>query len=241
MVLIPLQGERALFDEESKMIVIGDIHLGFELTLLDRGIHIPNQDKVILAALKGIIGKTGCRRLIINGDAVDPLFRKWRIRERFQRFIQAVPCEEIHIVKGNHDARIEEILPPGVNLHPSDGLRIGDVAILHGHRKSSRRFLSCKTIIISHSHPALILRDELGIPLRESCWLRWMGKNQEIIVIPPFNPYMVGHPVNSIERKPSPVFNQMNAGIDDCDVYLLDGSYLGKVSDLIRYAYSSPS
>lgn len=233
MSLTPVPGERALIDDDGKTIIIGDLHLGFELTLLDKGVHIPLQDSTLLSMLNKILKRTGAERLVINGDVVDPIFRKWRMRWRLHDFLKGVRPMDIHLVKGNHDARIEEIVPDGIALHQSGGARFGDLAVCHGHRGPSPNVLAARTIVISHSHPVVALRDELGITLREPCWLRWRGKGREVIVLPPFNPFMGGHPVNSASRRQSVIFTRGLAKVERCEVYLLDGTHLGKVMDIM--------
>ena len=233
MTLEPVIGERALLEDKTKTLIIGDLHLGFELTLLDKGIHIPSQDRTLLSMLNALIAKTGARRLVINGDIIDPLFRKWRMRYRLQDFIKGMAVKDVHLIKGNHDGRIEDIVPKGARLHQSGGARFGEYGVAHGHRVPSKRATAAKILIISHSHLVVSLRDRLGITFREPCWLRFKDDRREVMVIPPFNPFMGGHPVNSPSRRESVVFSKGLADIDRSDVYLLDGTHLGTVSDIM--------
>jgi putative SbcD/Mre11-related phosphoesterase len=189
---------------------------------------------MLLSSLNGLIKNAGVERLVVNGDIVDPIFRKWRLRWRLHDFVKGMECKDVHLVKGNHDAKIEEIVPLGARLHQSGGARLGDIGMCHGHRRPSPQVLAARTVVISHSHPVVALRDEIGIALREPCWLRWKGKGRDLVVLPPFNPFMGGHPVNSGSRRPSIVFEQLHADFERCEVYLLDGTHLGKVVDLME-------
>jgi metallophosphoesterase superfamily enzyme len=147
----------------------------------------------------------------------------------------------IHIVPGNHDGTITKLLPASVLAHPSDGFIYDGIGFVHGHRWPTKELMHCRQIIISHTHPTIMLTDRLGYKTFESCWLRGTfipeklqekypdSDNPTVIVMPAFNPLCGGIAAN-MEALVGPLGKILD--VQNAQVYLLDGSSLGRVKDI---------
>ena len=68
--LKPIGSEPALLLRRGgeRVVVIGDLHIGWEVTLAQQGIHIPSQTDKMLSRLRVIIQNEKPTRLLILGD-----------------------------------------------------------------------------------------------------------------------------------------------------------------------------
>ena len=97
----------ALWLEKEQALIISDLHLGYEEMLEKRGILTPKvQLKDIIERLNNILKNIKPKTIIINGDLKHEfgniLNQEWRDTLRLFNFLEK-HCEEIIIVKGNHD------------------------------------------------------------------------------------------------------------------------------------------
>ena len=220
-----LWNERAIFIEELSAVVIADLHIGYEDELREKGVIVPSQWKNMKNRIESIMEKTKANRLIILGDIKHNILRTPRyVRE----FFDDMPYE-IMAVKGNHDGGIEEMVD--FKVYPSQGFRIGKYGFIHGHSWSSEDVVKADFLFMGHMHPEIELFDSLKKSNKMACILHGSlnekgiekyGKNISIFVLPAFNP-LVGA---AIGKPLGPLFT--NALVTDMDVYLLNGTYLGK-------------
>ena len=160
---------------KKKTLVIADPHLGWELALQEKGIHVPSQTPKILKKLVALLSKYKPDVLLILGDvkytvvASEP--GEWRdIPDFFSEIKKHVA--EVDIVRGNHDANLEPMLPENIKLHPATGVIVDDVGLFHGHKWPSPALLGCKTLIMGHLHPVVVFRDPAGFKLTRQVWMK---------------------------------------------------------------------
>jgi len=205
-----------------KTLVIADLHIGLEYELLAAGFNVPDQAQTMLKKIKRLLRENKCKELIIIGDVKHTIARlSWPEQEEISEFFR--PLEKItkvHIVKGNHDGNIERYVS---NVHPTEGFEYKGYWIMHGHARPPKE-VAGKTIILGHMHPVVEFRDSLGGRLSERVWIR----TDKSIVVPAFNDLLGGIDV----RKG--LLGPMKKYIDPkrAELYLLDGLYLGKISQL---------
>lgn len=238
----PIANEPALFIKEKKILVIADLHIGIERELRENGLNVSSQTNLLTKRLISLLKKYHPDKIILLGDIKHNIPTS-TIQERkdVRFFIETIrPYGTIHILPGNHDGNIRKLLSSDIFLHPSDGDVIEGIGFIHGHRWPKEEVMNCNFIIIAHTHPTLLLTDRLGYKSYKSCWLRGgvttTSKDRypniispKIIMMPAFNPFCGGIAVNvePIIGPFSKIFNIKNS-----NVYLLDGSSLGKLKNI---------
>ena len=160
---------------DERTLVISDLHIGWEISLVEEGIYIPSQTKRLLMRLKEIIFSERPDRLIILGDVKHTIAKieaeEWRdVPDFFENILGMI--SKVQIVPGNHDGEIEALLPDGVDLLPSRGTTIGDIGVFHGHTWPLPEMLNCKTLIIGHVHPVITFRDPMGFRITRQVWIK---------------------------------------------------------------------
>jgi putative SbcD/Mre11-related phosphoesterase len=160
---------------QAKTMLIADPHIGWELALQEKGIHVPSQTSKILSKLSAVIGDFKPDALVILGDVkysvVSGAHGEWQdVPEFFKKLQEQVP--KISIVRGNHDANLEPLLPEKIDMLPATGAVIGDVGVFHGHKWPSPELLGCRTLVMGHLHPVVVFRDPTGCRLMRQVWMR---------------------------------------------------------------------
>jgi putative SbcD/Mre11-related phosphoesterase len=261
---------------KTKTLLIADPHLGWEMQLQEKGIHVPSQTPKILNKLTTIITEYKPDRLVILGDVkytvVSSEFGEWRDIPDFFSKLQGY-VGSIAVVRGNHDANLEPLLPESVEFLPATGAVIGDVGIFHGHKWPSPALLGCKTLVMGHLHPVVVFRDPTGCKIIRQVWmkakcdaealakilLRKSGvkiedsvaetlrkhysikaKATEIFIMPSFNDFLGGRPINETRPRKEiggealigPVLRSEAVNVDEAELFLLDGTFLGTLNQL---------
>ncbi len=231
----PLWERRALLYKDS--LIVADLHIGYEFGLEKKGYIIPSQTDKIIENIREMLVETGAKRLIINGDLKHNIPEgSWQeykeIPEALDKWLKEV--KEIHLFKGNHDGGIEKYLPSEVILHGPEGAVIDDIGYFHGHASPSKEVTEAKKIVTAHSHPAVSLKDRLDRLERHPCWVRFNFSREDLhgngILMPTFNELLGGTCIN-VHGYLGPFFR--NYDISEELVYLLDGTCLGRRSELI--------
>lgn len=161
--------------KKTKVLVIADLHLGWEMVLSERGIHVPTQTHKLLNKLIEIIAKHKPQKLLILGDVKHTVataeVSEWQdIPEFFNRLRTLL--DEIWLIRGNHDGNLEPLLPEKIKILPSTGTIIGDAGFFHGHRWPSPTLLKCNTLIMGHVHPTVSFRDPAGFRITKQVWVK---------------------------------------------------------------------
>ena len=261
---------------ETRTLLIADPHIGWELELQQKGIHVPSQTPKILNKLTAIIGKYKPQQLVIAGDVkytvVSSEMREWHdIPDFFAKIQSLVP--KIAIVRGNHDANLEPLLPDKVEFLPAAGSVIGNVGVFHGHKWPSPGLLGCKSLVMGHLHPVVVFRDPAGFKITRQVWMRadcdsealakillqkhgvkiedtvakTLQKHysirlnaKELFIMPSFNDFLGGRPINETRSRKEigaealigPVLRSEAVDVDNSELYLLDGTYVGTLNQL---------
>lgn len=220
-------GERAFYISELKAIVIGDLHIGYEKELKEKGVIIPDQRKNMRDRIEKLVKKYEAEKLIILGDLKHEIVG---YISNLENFFSSLPVEVL-LTKGNHDGKIEEMMKG--KIYPPGGFRISDYGFFHGHSWPDENVMRAKYVFMGHLHPEIELEDSMGHKHRYPCHLigrlnkrgRKRYKNSpRIFVVAAFNK-LVGA---SIAKPIGPLIR--NGLIEDFEVYLLNGIYLGKYS-----------
>lgn len=161
--------------EKTRTLVVADLHIGWEIALSEKGIHVPTQAPKLLQKLKTLIKKYKPEKLLILGDVKHTVataeIGEWHDIPDFFNELK-VHVEEIQIIRGNHDGNLEPLLPEGIKILPSSGTIISEVGFFHGHRWPSPTLLKCKTLVMGHIHPTVAFRDPAGFRITRQVWVK---------------------------------------------------------------------
>lgn len=165
----------SIISGDEKAIVISDLHLGWEATLSEKGIHIPSQTNRLLRRLEQILTLEKPDQLIIIGDVKHTIEKieveEWRdVPIFFERILNKT--KRIRVVPGNHDGNIEALLPSRVEVTSQRGVIFGDVGLLHGHTWPDMKMLECEALIVGHIHPVVAFKDPAGFHIISQVWVK---------------------------------------------------------------------
>jgi len=262
-----------LVEAGERILLATDFHLGIEYELAKMGISIPYQTDRFLGEFMDLVREHRPDRVVILGDLKHGVpITSFQEKREIPRFFRALldEVEHVDLVRGNHDANIQNLAPEEVEIHPSRGTILGDgyrVAALHGHAWPYPRLLAADLIVMGHNHPAVQLNTPLGVRITRRAWVRGsldpvrlaealmrfekvkveedplaafeaafdtVIRPPQMVIMPTFNDLLGGLPVNAETPKSllGPLFRSGAVDVEDFDVYLLDGAFLGKVSFL---------
>jgi hypothetical protein len=247
MKIFPIENEAAVLlkTEEASILVIADLHIGIESELREAGLNIASQMQRLLNKVHILCEKYKPSSIAILGDVKHNIpfpsrGEKRDLKNFLEKLLEYV--EKILIIPGNHDGDIEKFAPQEARIFTSKGIVIGDVGLVHGHSWPSEKVINCNQIIAAHIHPTIILKDRLGYTFFEPCWLKGkididkartkyknLDREAEILFMPAFNPLCGGIGVNR-DGIVGPIGKIVD--LESIDVYLLDGTLLGKLSKL---------
>lgn len=177
-----------LYMPKHKILVLGDLHLGYEESLNKKGVYIPRfQFKDTLKKLQNILTGLELEKIIILGDLKHEFGSisrsEWLQTEKLISFLKKY-CKEIILVKGNHDTILGNLRK---GLIVKDYFMIDNIYFCHGHKiQDNTDFKKCKKIVIGHEHPAIGLKHDSHVE-KFKCFIIGKYLDKEIIVLPSFN------------------------------------------------------
>ena len=214
----------ALYLKEEKILVIADLHIGYEEALVKQGILVPKfHFKDLVKRVEKIFSilkhqKKEVKIVVIDGDLKHEFGtisdEEWRNTLKIIDYLSR-KCEQIVLVRGNHDTILGPIAKKRKVLFV-DNFLDGDKMICHGN-KIPEIPSGVKTIIIGHDHPAVILDYDLRKETYK-CFLVGKHKRKNLIVQPSLNPLTPGVDVKT-EKLLSPFLKK---DLGNFDVYLVE-------------------
>lgn len=236
----PIVGERALLMGDT--LAVADLHLGVEHELRENGVAVKSQTGEMQERLIGLLERTGAKRLVIVGDVKHNVPKVSRQEyTHLPRLIDELSrLSDVIVIKGNHDGTIERLLPTTTVLNK---LEADGALFLHGHTNLKTKMPSVDCIIMGHNHPCIEFLDEFGRGVREEAWIKTkfnergltafeLSSSPAIIILPAFNKLLPGTSFNSDRIPLGPFFSKNLVELNDAEAHLLDGTFLGSISDL---------
>lgn len=231
---VTISGERAL--------VIADYHAGIETAFRFDGLEIESREEERRSAVVDLITRTDADKVIFLGDLAHWIGEPYGAElDELQALIDAVTeLVPAVLIKGNHDGKIEDAID--IPVSSSDGMVIDNVGFVHGHTHPSEEVVSADVLCIGHEHVTASIEDSVGGRRIERAWLRGTLApggfshvdadeiSGNIIVFPAFNELVGGTWVNMDNQEFLAPF--LPEGIADGELYLLDGTRLGKYTTI---------
>lgn len=194
--------DKALFFPEKAILVIGDLHIGYEESLVESGILLPEQQLTeVIESLKKIMEEIETKnqkvkKVIFLGDIKHFFGYEQKEKANFQLvldFLQEYVSEkDIVLIKGNHDTMDYSY------GKMKDYYVDGDIAFVHGHVSFPEIYgNNIRTVVSGHLHPSVILEEKPGVKKENyKCFLEGVSGKKTFLVLPSFLDFYEGTPVN---------------------------------------------
>lgn len=197
-----------IIESSERVLVVADLHIGWELSLKDHGIYLPSQIHKLQKKLVHIIQEVRPDRLIILGDVKQTITRisieEWRMIPKFFETLQEY-LKDIVVVLGNHDGNLEPLTPSTIKIIPPSGMTIGSspqIGLIHGHAWPAPEVISSDILVMGHIHPVFWFKDRLGLWIVQQVWIKTKGIGENLA-----RAYLKYLKVKNV-RKPLDVFKQ---------------------------------
>jgi uncharacterized protein len=216
----------ALYLKKEKILIISDLHLGYEEALNKQGILLPRfQFEDIIKKLKNILKKVNPELIIINGDLKHEFGTisktEWK---QVLDLIDFFKDKKILLIKGNHDNILGPIAKKK-NVKLIDKYETNNILITHGHKIPKKLN---KTIIIGHEHPAISFDERSDQKFK--CFLKGKFERKTLIVMPSFNLLQQGTDVTK-QKTLSPFLKK---DLKNFEVYIVEDKVykFGKIKNI---------
>ena len=161
--------------KSERVLVVADLHIGWEVPLTQKGVHVPSQTPKILGKILQVIKACKPTRLIFLGDVKHGVARvemeEWRDIPDFCEVLEK-KVSDIQVIPGNHDGTLEPLLPENTKILPSTGVVFGNVGLSHGHAWPAPELLGCRSIVTGHVHPLVAFHDPMGFRITRQVWVK---------------------------------------------------------------------
>jgi putative SbcD/Mre11-related phosphoesterase len=179
-----------------KVLVVGDLHLGYEELLNKSGVFVSRQmfDEMI-SDFNAIFGEVGhVNKIILLGDIKHDfgtiLTQEWEDVTRIINYLKPL-SDEMIIIRGNHDTILEPIVKR-LKIKLRDYYFWKEFCFTHGDEDFDKIWgKRVEWLIVGHGHPAIKLREGSKME-KYKCFLVGKFKGKKMIVVPSFIEYYVG-------------------------------------------------
>jgi hypothetical protein len=255
-------------ENEHKALVIADLHLGIEAEFRQKGINIGSQTEKLLERAIKCVKAAEPDVIILLGDVKHAVPQISFTDRKEVPFFLAHLAEyaPVYIVKGNHDGCIDKLLPEvaaplrkpkhEIYVKTIKGFLFDHVGYTHGHSWPLQELFTAQYILIGHNHPRIrLVSSNSRYTSMKPVWIRVqcdykavmkhypeLKQNKRtapwVIIMPAFNELCGGVAFNAAKREfLGPIASKL-LQLETMEVYLLDGTYIGKACDLEGYSSS---
>jgi uncharacterized protein len=237
--IIPSQPALVLEDKK-RYLVVTDLHIGFENTLVANDIHVRPEELVqeIITSIESMIQSQKPDLLVLLGDiksSVDVISKiEWHVLPLFFEIGKKI---DTIVIPGNHDGNIQKLAPKNITISSSSGLVIDDTLLTHGHVMPSENLAHVNKIIMGHVHPVYF--HEGSVLDGQRVWVSIKAQKKqifpsatgtiEVTVMPSFNKYFYATGRRHYKRSISPIIENIK-NCDSAKIVTLDGSIIGNES-----------
>lgn len=186
----------------SKHLVIGDLHIGIERKLSDKGVHVYSASDAMAGRIRAMMKEFSLKKIIMLGDIKESILYPDAPTSRLIKgFFGQLDDFNITIVAGNHDAHLDEI----IDLPITRELVLGRFSLLHGDKNPSEGAMLSDYMITAHSHAIARIKDANGAVYDQKVWLisklnavaahrmyKRVNDQIKLVVMPAFNSLIMG-------------------------------------------------
>lgn len=197
---------KTLFFPKQGILAIGDLHLGYDSMLKEQGINLlfdqleetKKELEIIIKRIKAIYT---LKKIILLGDVKHHFqFQRQEIYDlrNFLRFLEKyLPKKNIILIKGNHDT----FTLNDYKLH--EYYIENELAFTHGEQDFQELYKKeIKTIITSHIHPAVLIKDKINIKREKyKCFLVGKYKRKQFMILPSFFSIIEGSEISEYTKQ----------------------------------------
>lgn len=186
--------------EGKKILVVGDLHLGYEEVLNQAGVFVTrNMFNEMIKYFDRVFEKVGKVDYVILLGDVKHYFGKilrqeWNDVLRLFDYFEEKSNDDgkIVVVKGNHDIILEPIIRKRKRVVMRDFFVIDGVTFLHGDRNFKEIYdKKIEMWMMGHGHPAIKLSNGVRVE-KYKCFLVGGFRGREVIIVPSFFDYSKG-------------------------------------------------
>ena len=227
-----------IIEGEKKHLVVTDLHIGFESSLVANEIFIgkntTTQDTI--QELSEIIASEKPDSIILLGDIKSSIKSisktEWNdVPLFFEKISQKT---NVTLIPGNHDANIARLTPDNISLISSTGMVEENILFTHGHTMPSENFSHVNKIIMGHVHPVFFQED--SVVNGQRVWISLKASKEnifpsavgeiEITIVPSFNKYFYATNKRNYKKSISPIIEKIKQ-VSSARIVTLDGTIIG--------------
>lgn len=182
--------DRAIYLPEGATLVVADLHVGRDAT---SEVELPMGERSdITGRLHGLLEEFDPRTVVVAGDLLHSFGSiPYGVSESVEAILETIHHADAKpiVLTGNHDSLLETIIEVPVESYHYLG---NGTVVHHGHDVPS---ITADRHVIGHEHP--VIEIEGG---RHPCFLECPDQRDgiDVIVLPAFNRFTVGTPVNGV-------------------------------------------
>ena len=227
-----------LYIKKEKILVISDLHIGYEEALNKQGVFVPRfQFKDTIHKLKKIIDSVEIDKIIILGDLKHEFGTisetEWKQTIAVLDLFES-KTKEIILIKGNHDTLLEPIAKKK-NLQILPYEKVNDIFFMHGNKIfDGEDFKSSKVLIIGHEHPAITLNEKAKKETFK-CFLLGSYQRKKLIVMPSFNTVTTNTVTTGSDVLKEKLLSPYLKDVSDFEVFVIENNEVfnfGKIKGL---------
>ena len=160
-----IKNEPALLLQEKsrRILVVADLHIGYERTLFKKDQYSVNLAERIIQRFEQLVANVKPSEVIILGDLKHSIrdFSPQEFNKVAVLLNQIQQKASLTIVRGNHDADIELVVPDDTQIIPASGFKLSfdsqQVFLIHGHAQPTQDILDCSSLLMAHIHPVIAI------------------------------------------------------------------------------------
>lgn len=219
-------------------LVVGDLHIGMELELSRKGVHLFSATENMANRIKKIMKEFSLKRVIILGDVKNSILYPETSEIRLlKEFFGALSGFDLTIVAGNHDAHLSEIIGHQVVKE----FTVGDLGFLHGNRIPDDRMMLLDYLVSAHDHLAVRITEKNGATYDQKAWgiyklnktaakSKYGAFNEKIklVSMPAFNDLITGTTIEKVTAKRlNPLLSNRIFSSSGAEIYNTLGQRIG--------------